>query len=106
MFLICLPSSLVPEGIPAPLVTDGISRTVLVSWDLPTSPNGIVLFFLVERTFDGSFVQIGSVNGTSVRVFVDQDTVPFTSYQYRIVAVNSAGSGTGASTNFTTPEAG
>lgn len=101
-----LSSSLVPEGVPAPLVTAGISRTVLVSWDVPTSPNGIVLFFLVERAVGGSFMQIGSVNGTSPRVFVDQDTVPFARYQYRITAVNSAGSGTGGSATFTTPEAG
>ena len=101
-----LPFSPVPDGINAPFVSAGISRTVIVIWDEPTSSNGIILRYYLERALDGLFTRIGSVNATASRLFVDQGAVPFTTYQYRIVAVNSAGSGTGDPTTFMTPETG
>jgi len=98
----------VPEGVPAPIVLDGVASTVLLSWTTPTSPNGVILEYQVERdeSGDDNFAVIGFVAGNSSRVFVDTDTLPFSTYEYRIVAVNGAGSATGPSANFTTREAG
>ena len=99
----------VPEGVPAPLVADGAGGTVLVSWMLPTAPNGIILRYYVERAplgDGGSFTQICLVEASASRVFVDTSTLPFTGYKYRIVAENGAGLATGPATEFTTPEAG
>ena len=98
----------VPEGVPAPFVAESISDTVLISWDSPAAPNGIILNYYIERATVGgaNFTRIGTVAGGATRVFVDTTTLPFTEYEYRIVAENSAGSAAGPSTTFTTPEAG
>ena len=98
----------VPEGVPALIVLDGIGSTALLSWATPTSPNGVILEYQVERdeSGDDNFTVIGFVAGNGSRVFVDTDTLPFSTYEYRIVAVNGAGSATGPSANFTTREAG
>lgn len=97
-----------PEGVPAPLVTNGIGTTVLVSWAMPTLPNGVILEYRVERGISGddNFTTVGVLGGNVSRVVVDIRTQPFITYEYQIVAVNSAGSATGPSTSFTTPEAG
>ena len=97
-----------PEGVPAPLVTNGIATTVLVSWAMPALPNGVILEYQVERGIsgDGNFTTVSVLGGNVSRVVVDTRTQPFTTYEYQIVTVNGAGSATGPSTSFTTPEAG
>ena len=65
--------------------------------------------YRVERSLseEDNFTVIGSVDGASLALaFVDIDTEPFTTYEYRIVAENSAGVASGQAANFTTPEAG
>ena len=71
--------------------------TVAVSWEPPNSPNGIILQYLVDRRtaseLSGSDgILISSVNGTSLSI-VDYgaDLAPFTTYEYRVTAVNSLG---------------
>lgn len=50
---------------------------------------------------------IGVLDGASIALaLVDTDTEPFTTYDYRAVAVNSAGAARGPAVDFTTPEAG
>ena len=101
---------LVPEGVPAPLVTNGVGDTVLVSWTPPSSPNGVILRYYVERAFstteDRNFTMLGVVEASNLLVYVDSSTVPFTGYMYRIVAENSVGGTAGPPTEFMTPEAG
>ena len=90
-------------------MADGAGGTVLVSWTLPTAPNGVILRYYIERAplgDGGNFTRIGLVEASASRVFVDTSTQPFTGYEYRIVAENGAGLATGPSTEFTTPEAG
>ena len=98
----------VPEGVPPPILLDGVASTVLISWDTPSSPNGVILEYQVEKNEggDNNFTAIATVAGNAFRVFVDTNILPFTTYEYRIVVVNGAGSTTGPSANFTTPEAG
>lgn len=49
-------------------------------------------FYIYRRTVnpDGSWISIGSV-GANVTSFIDVSVVPGTSYEYSVVAVNSAG---------------
>ena len=98
----------VPEGVPSPFVNE-VGGTVLVSWMVPATPNGNILRYYIERAplgGSGNFTQIGLVEGSASRVFADTNTLPFTSYEYRIVAENGAGMTAGPATEFTTPEAG
>lgn len=102
------PYCTVPEGVPAPFVTSTGQR-VLITLTSPTTPNGIILEYQVERSLVGeeNVTVIGVLDGASVALaLVDTDTEPFTTYDYRAVAVNSAGAATGPTVNFTTPEAG
>ena len=75
---------------------------------MPTLPNGVILQYQVERSVSGddNFTTISILAGNVSRVVVDTSTQPFTTFEYRIVAANGAGSTTGPSTSFTTPEAG
>ena len=72
-------------------------------------PNGNILEYRVERSLvdEDNFAVVGSLGGTTVPlVLVDINTEPFTTYDYRVVAENSAGVGVGPVANFTTPESG
>ena len=101
-------SPLVPEGVPSPFVTDSIPGTVVISWEPPTTPNGIILQYYIQRAPGGTqnFTQLGAILGNVSLVFVDATVAPFTLYKYRIVAVNSVGQTAGPPEEFRTPEAG
>ena len=97
-----------PEGVPAPFITSTGQR-VLITWTPPSTPNGIILEYRLERLLadEDNFTVVGSLDGASIALaLVDTDTEPFTSYEYRVVAENSAGVARGPAANFTTPEAG
>ena len=98
----------VPEGVPAPDVNNGVSGQVLVTWSAPARPNGEILYYVIERAEnrDEEFIQRQNHTPSMLNVFGDTLVEPFTEYRYRIVAVNSAGSGTGPATSILTPEAG
>ena len=92
----------------APFITS-TAQQVLITLTPPTTPNGIILEYQVERSLagEGNFTVIGVLDGASIALaLVDTDTEPFTTYDYRAVAVNSAGAARGPAVNFTTPEAG
>ena len=98
----------VPEGVPAPFITSTGQR-VLITLTPPTTPNGIILEYQVERSLarEDNYTVIGVLDGASIALaLVDTDTEPFTTYEYRVVAVNSAGAARGPAANITTPEAG
>ena len=72
-------------------------------------PNGIILEYRVERSLvdDDNFTVVESLDGAATLLaVVDINTEPFTTYDYHVVAENSAGVGVGPAANFTTPEAG
>lgn len=85
------------------------SGSVLISWNPPQTPNGVILRYRVERlqsTPDG-FTEVVTVPGTSTPLaHTDSSLLPFTVYYYRVVAENSAGSVTSQSASVRTPEAG
>ena len=89
-----------------PSVSNRITGQVLITWEEPTQPNGIILYYQVERSLNGSHEYIQLSNESSLLVFGDATVEPYTGYSYRIVAVNSAGSATGPTSTILTPEAG
>ena len=91
------------EGIQPPTLQTGMSGEVLVSWQPPLQPNGVVLLYHVERStaVDSPPLRIGN---TTTRTFADTAVQPFTQYFYRIVVVNGGGEAAGPYANITTPE--
>lgn len=99
---------LVPEGVQPPIVSNAVSGQVFVRWEEPTQPNGIILYYILERAQneDEEFIQLDNITAGELLLFGDLTVDPYTEYRYRIVAVNSAGSATGPESSILTPEAG
>ena len=80
---------------------------VFMSWLAPTQPNGVILYYIIERAQeDEYYIELANVTADRPLVFGDVSVEPYTEYSYRIVAVNSAGSATGPPQSLLTPEAG
>ncbi len=96
----------VPEGLSELSVTF-VSGRVLITWTTPTSPNGIISEYRVERTTP-SVANISLVGTLTVEPFVvaDINVRPFTMYMYRLVVENGGGVAVGAFTSVTTPQTG
>uniref|UniRef100_A0A667ZN39 Usherin n=1 Tax=Myripristis murdjan TaxID=586833 RepID=A0A667ZN39_9TELE len=91
-----------PAGQTAPLLDlqpdthSGLQTTFLLSWSPPAQPNGKILHYELYRRLDrtseargGSVVTLVCKNvSTNCR---DEGLQPYTSYQYQVWAVNSAG---------------
>ena len=95
-----------PADQSAPDLRSTGATSVTVSWQPPTSPNGVILQFrIVRRRESQEPVLISVVNG-SVYTFINDgiDLKPFTVYQYRITAVNSHGETTSQWTDVRTME--
>lgn len=104
---------LAPEGVSAPVLTSVSSRSVVVQWSAPNSPNGMIVIYHIQRALDnmGSVpitVRRLSTGNLTTLVYLDSSggLTPFTSYLYRIIAENSAGISIGPYANVTTREAG
>ena len=90
-----------PLGQSRPTLSANVNITVQVSWTAPSSPNGIITSYDVERRQildDGSRTSYASILNTSAVTmeFLDSDTAlrPATSYEYRVSAANSVGRAT------------
>jgi len=103
-----------PTDQPPPVLTSTGPTTVIVSWQPPVSPNGVILLYRIRRrewvessfTLSESGLLINLVNG-SVHTFTNAgvDLRPFTVYEYSITAVNSQGDATSNWTSVRTLEA-
>ncbi len=86
-----------PEGIFSPLLQSESPTSVLISWDDPQFPNGIIQTYTIERKRMGSpFMSTVIIQpATSPKQYLDQsnDIDPYTVYKYRIIASTSAGNG-------------
>ena len=89
-----------------PNVTAVDNNDVVISWEEPGSPNGHILYYHIERKRlnEDIYIRLSSVDPT-VFQFLDNTTLPFTLYQYRITVENGAGESPSPLVNFTTPEA-
>ena len=87
-----------PQGQSPPILSANANISVRISWTAPSSPNGIITSYEVERRQildDGSRSSYISILNTSAVAteFLDSGSAlrPATSYEYRISAANSVG---------------
>ena len=79
------PQEAMPEGLLAPVLRVIGSTSIEVTWQPPTSPNGIITSYEVHR--DGRLR-----DSTSGLLYIDYEVQPGMEYTYRVTAVNSRGS--------------
>ena len=88
-----------PEQILPPVVTVVNSSSLLVSWQEPLQPNGVITNYTIFR--NSVSVVIGYMNYS----FLDTDLLPFTTYSYFILACTAKGCGASQTTSEMTDEA-
>ncbi|XP_021347323.1 usherin-like [Mizuhopecten yessoensis] len=86
----------VPAGFEPPTAISLTPTSVEIKWTAPLYPNGLVSAYELERLANGSenIYSIRTVLPTSTMVYIDDaaELSPFTTYFYRVKAVNGAGS--------------
>lgn len=99
------------QGIPTLLAYD--NETVLVAWEPPTSPNGIVTLYSIQRrqvlgvNFYGTVISVATHLSPLTRQFLDEAEVlePALTFEYRVGVANSIGSFTSEYSEVTLPDA-
>ena len=95
-----------PVGLAPPSITALSPRRVVIMWEPPSQPNGIILLYELLRQKDGLVPDIILSTGDVVSLlFVDNSVFPATAYGYAIAANNSAGRVVSEYRTLTTPEA-
>ena len=82
-----------PTFQPAPNVTAVSSSSLLITWDIPDEPNGIIArydIFQRNDPFTGNGFIIGTVT-SSVPQFVVNQLLPFTAYEFSVVSYTEGG---------------
>ncbi len=85
------PATTAPPSAPTGLTVGAVTfESVALSWtDTATNATG----YVVERKAgSGSYAQVGSTLPASAAAFTDTTVAPFTTYSYRVKAVNQGGS--------------
>ena len=97
----------IPTGLSPPTATALSSSTVVISWQPPTMPNGVLTFYrIMRRLADNPIIVIFAyAGGPSIFTFTDQGLAPYTRYEYQLVVVNNIGSSSSQWTEVTTFEA-
>ncbi len=88
-----------PEQVLPPVLTVVNSTSLLITWQEPLQPNGIIISYTLFR--DGTSIFIGVTDFS----FLDTGLDPFTEYEYFIVACTAEGCGASTSTSENTDEA-
>ncbi|XP_061132682.1 usherin [Syngnathus typhle] len=96
-----------PEGLPAPHLYSDTPTSVLLSWGAPQNPNGLLERWLIERKVSGTeqISTVGHLPPDPLPLsFLDSSSAlsPWTSYHYRLVLQNQAGTSTGPWVGITT----
>ena len=101
----------IPSGQLPPTLTLSTNQTVLVTWLPPSTPNGIILTYSVERAQVindelGAVMVVAEDIPAVVEELLDSNSslAPATTYNYRITASNSVGSATSQYSSITLPD--
>lgn len=91
----------------APSLSATANGSIVISWQDPLQPHGIILRYKVERTQNISqgFSQVTTTSSGTLD-YTDTDVAPYTVYWYRVVVENSAGQAISPSTTIQTPQSG
>ncbi len=95
-----------PTFQPAPNVTSQSSSSLLITWDIPTEPNGnLIRYDIVQRNspFVGEGFAVGMVLSGG-EMFTVNGLRPFTIYEFRVVAYTDGGGTASEWTNGITDE--
>ena len=102
----------VPSGVSNPFVSEIAATSVLVSWQQPLAPNGLLLRFdiylrltLEPATLGPGVPQLVFSGPANITTALVSPLMPATSYEVMLVAVNSAGQGESDWIPFETAEA-
>lgn len=97
-----------PQGLSAPRLSSPTGRTVIIEWDPPAVPNGVILKYQIQRRLmsGGNPSVISEVNSSLARRHVDNTVQPLTAYQYRLIAFNSGPGDPSPYSNITTGQGG
>lgn len=97
-----------PDDQASPLVTALSARSVEVTWNPPSQPNGIITMYEILRQDNGvssSLIVLFSTTDTLSRLYIDNTVQPAMDYQYAIRAINSEGQDVSEFRPIRTPEA-
>ena len=75
-----------PSGFDQVVVVERASRSILISWDPPAAPNGILTNYTVFR--DGQETASLAPSVTQLNI---SSLLPFTAYTFSVVVCNSVG---------------
>ena len=89
-----------PEQVFPLVLTVANSTSLLITWQEPLQPNGIITSYTLFRDDTSIFIGV-----TTDFTFLDTGLDPFTEYEYFIVACTAEGCGASTSTTETTDEA-
>uniref|UniRef100_A0A673TE79 Usherin n=1 Tax=Suricata suricatta TaxID=37032 RepID=A0A673TE79_SURSU len=78
-----------PEGIPSPELFSDTPTSVIISWQLPTHPNGLVENFTIDRRVQGEeeVTTLVTLPRSQSMRFMDKTSAlsPWTKYEYRVL---------------------
>ena len=81
-----------PENFAPPTVITINGRSLLISWEEPLLPNGIIINYTITRaTLNSAPIALVTLNNT-VFNYTDQGLRPFTNYNYTVIATTAGGS--------------
>ena len=90
----------IPEGVMIPRITSIFARNLTATWSAPSQPNGIITGYRLEyrllldpaTSLPGEIV-IAAETLASITSVTATNLLPVTTYEFRVVAINSAGGG-------------
>lgn len=89
-----------PEGILSPELFSDTPTSVIISWQAPTHPNGLVENSTIQRRVQGkeAVTTLVTLPGSHPRRFIDKTSAlsPWTKYEYRVL-MSTADGGTNSS---------
>lgn len=81
-----------PENVTKPTITTIDGRNLLITWNEPLMPNGIIRNYTIKRINPDNTETVIITLSTMTLNYTDQGLRPFTSYSYTVMATTAGGS--------------